>query len=159
LIPATKEILYAGCPVYTHKSKKLWVCKLNSTTAWVSEVYCSKILKREKGITIMQILQDISAFKLPYNELAVDPLDLENKPDTSVFLKHCCEKEVEELKVRMEKGKTGAWKNTFCCHSCGTQINPVKVDGNKILLSSDYRMFWFDWIDKSYMFFRTIGGN
>ena len=91
--------------------------------------------------------------------MEVEKEDLDKKPnkEDTIYLKSCCEQEVENIKVKIDKGKTGGWKNTFFCKKCGRQTNPVKVEGNKILLSSEYKMFWFDWDTKQYEFFKQIG--
>jgi hypothetical protein len=153
---AKKEDLYAGCPIYSG-GKKFWVCKLNPATVWVSSTYSSKIIKREKGYTLMHLVKELEAFKMPYEELEVDEADIKAGADKqAVFLKSCCERELFVIRKEMG-GKKEGWKNTRECKTCGEQINFVKVEGDSIMLSNNYNLFWFNFTDHSYKFFKRIG--
>jgi hypothetical protein len=77
------------------------------------------------------------------------------KPTKSRYARACCERRIIEW-AKTIGNKSGAWKNSFDC-TCRRQINPVKVEGHKALLSIDYVMFWYDLETHEYTFFREIG--
>jgi hypothetical protein len=45
------------------------------------------------------------------------------------------------------------------CKLCEKQINPVKVEGDNVMFSADYLMFWYNLITHKYVFFRDLGAT
>jgi uncharacterized protein YbcV (DUF1398 family) len=164
LIPATPTNLFIGCKI--HKNKVVYyVYKINETTVWAGLAEAEEVLSsiRKKLVKFSAKMENIQAKKLNYVDLFVDEEDA-NKVKAVVpgeetnkkFLKNCCEAQVLKWKKTIDKKKFG-WKNSFVCESCGKQINFVKMEGENVMFSVDYKLFWYNLSTGKYVFFREIG--
>jgi hypothetical protein len=166
LISATKKNLFVGCKVYKNKTC-YYVYKINETTVWAGLAEADEVLSsvKKKLFKFTEKMKNIDAKKLNYVDLMVDEEDAKRtsvavpgEPTEKKFLKDCCEREINDWKKLLTK-KTGAWKNIFMCKLCEKQINPVKVEGDNVMFSADYLMFWYNLITHKYVFFRDLGAT
>ena len=160
LIPATNKNVYVGCKVIKDKTT-YFVYKINITTIWAGLADTDEVLLpvKKKYIKFSEKMKNIQAKKLNYVDLLVDEEDarrVSSKVGDKKILKDCCEISIREWHKKINH-KTGAYKNSFECKTCDTQINPVKIEKDRTMFSVDYKMFWYDFITRQYTFYKEIG--
>ena len=163
LIPAIPTNLFVGCKVYKNK-----VCyytyKINQTSVWAGLAETEEVLSpvKRKIVKFSDKMKNIDAKKLNYVDLFVDEEDAKKViasvpgEDTGKkYLKNCCETQIQKWKKSIDN-KGGGWKNSFSCEQCNTQINYVKIDGENVMFSVDYKMFWYNLATHKYILFKEI---
>ena len=160
LIPATANNVFVGCKVIKNKTT-YFIYKINATTVWAGLADTDEVLLpvKKKYIKFSEKMANIQAKKLNFVDLMVDEEDAKRvatETESKKLLKDCCEISIREW-YKTINIKTGAYKNSFECKTCGTQINPVKMEKDRAMFSVDYRMFWYDFITRMYAFYKEIG--
>ena len=161
---AKQENIEAGSVVFKN-GEPYHVYKVNKTFIWAGKKKTWEVLSNYKGKAKPKwtdLMKSAKAEKFTYDGLEVDdsealsPEEITKKLIKKRYLKSCCEKVLYQIKDDKEKGK-GSWKNTHECPVCGTRINPVKFEGeNNLLISSGGKMFYFNFNNGKYFFFKDI---
>ena len=163
LIQANPTNIFIGCKVYKN-NKTYFVYKINGSSIWAGEKETEEVLSpvKKKYAKFLERMKTVDASKLTYDRLSVSKEDADRVKDIpgeasdKKFLKDCCELHVM-LWSKSIGHKSGAWKNTFVCGKCEQQINPIKAEGDNVMLSVDYKIFWYNLITKKYVYVKTIG--
>jgi len=162
LIQAIPSNIFVGCKIYKDQ-RPLFVYKINDASIWAGDKDTDEVLSpvKKKYVLFTERMKTIDAKKLTYDGLKVSKEDADrvaNVPgiiSSKKFLKDCCELSVSKWSKLIGKS-TGAWKNSFACDKCESQINPVKAEGDNVMLSFDYKIFWYNLITKKYVFVKDI---
>jgi|WetSurMetagenome_2_1015567.scaffolds.fasta_scaffold132905_3 hypothetical protein len=162
LIQATSSNIFVGCKIYKDQHS-YFVYKINDSSVWAGDKETEEVLSpvKKKYVLFTERMKIVDAKKITYDGLKISKEDADrvaNVPgviSAKKFLKECCELSVSKWSTLIGKS-SGAWKNSFACEKCDTQINPVKAEGDNVMLSFDYKIFWFNLITKKYVLVKDI---
>jgi hypothetical protein len=164
MIPATPSNLFVGCKIIKNKVT-YYVYKVNQTSVWAGLASADEVLSsvRKKLINFSEKMKAIDAKKLNYVDLFVDEEDAKKAlavvpgEDTGKkYLRNCCELQIDKWKKTINE-KKGGYKNAFLCEHCERQINYVKMDGDNVMFSHEYKIFWYNLATHKYILFKEIG--
>jgi hypothetical protein len=170
MVKATPENVFVGS-VLVKKKERYNVYKVNQTFIWAGKHSTNMVLRelefKAKGITFANIMEQVGAKKLNYNNLMLDETDIDNvikkKNPTSKkeikqkgkYVDSCCVKELDKLFKKAHAKKT--YQYPLEC-ACGKIIFAIKAyDNVKMAFRREYTQLMFNFDTKEISLIKEIG--